>query len=381
MSTLLIALIVIGTALAASSVAAVYRATHKKAPQPRPVNRVLPHVTVLKPLRGADDSLESNLETFFLQDYPRMELLFGIEGEGDPAAAVVRRLAARYPGVCSRLVIHEGGRGLNPKVSNLRAMLETPTHDVVVISDSNIAVRPDYVRRMVDALAGDQVGVVTNLIRGVRERSLGATFENLQLIGPVAGGVAASAEIGRTITIGKSMMFRRSDLQQLGGMESVATLLAEDYVIGRMFRAAGYRVALCDTVVDNVCEQTPVRTFARRHMRWGLMRSRLKPLVYPFELLSHPFAIAAVAPLLGATGWWPLLWALGVSTTRDGLQWLRLRGTDGLGKAMLLVGPKEVLMLGVWLVAPFRRHVSWRGRRYRVSAGTRLYDEGVAQAA
>ena len=91
-----------------------------------------PPVTVLKPLCGADDDLEDNLETFFLQDHPDFELVFGVEGEGDPAIPIVQRLRERYPGVRSRLVVHHGGRGLNPKVNNLEQMLMLncqATHD------------------------------------------------------------------------------------------------------------------------------------------------------------------------------------------------------------------------------------------------------------
>jgi hypothetical protein len=33
---------------------------------------------------------------------------------------------------------------------------------------------------------------------------------------------------------------------------------------------------------------------------------------------------------------------------------------------------RETLALAAWAVAPFRRHVRWRGRRVRVYDGTRL---------
>src|SRR5262249_45259318 len=120
-----------------------------------------PPVSVLKPLCGADDDLAANLDTFFRQRYPAFELVFGVVGD-DPAAAVVRRLMAAHPGVRARLVVHDGGRGLNPKVANLRGILSAGTHDLVVISDSNIAVGPTYLARMA-ACMGDGVGVVTSL--------------------------------------------------------------------------------------------------------------------------------------------------------------------------------------------------------------------------
>ncbi|MFH1130162.1 MAG: glycosyltransferase, partial [Pseudomonadota bacterium] len=193
------------------SVVALYLVTRSSRRRLFSGKEVLP-VTVLKPLCGADDELESNLETFFHQDYPDYELLFGVEGNSDPAIGVVRLLKQRYPNVRCSLVIHDGRCGLNPKISNLRSMIATRTHDVVVISDSNIAVAPEYLSEMVGQLQDKNVGLVTNLFCGVGERTLGATLENLHLNGPVAGSIAGSQLNGHTVAVGKSMMFRRSVL-------------------------------------------------------------------------------------------------------------------------------------------------------------------------
>jgi ceramide glucosyltransferase len=328
----------------------------------------LPSITVLKPLAGADDALEANLETFFRQRYPRFEIVFGVAGDSDPAAAVARRLILRHPEVAARLIVHDGRRGLNPKVANLRAMLAAGTHDVVVISDSNIAVGPGYLESMARPLGG-KVGVVMSLFAGAGERSLGATLESLHLCGVIAGTVAASR-----VLVGKSLLFRRSVLEALGGMESLASVLAEDYVMGRMFTAAGYEVALADEVVRNVTVRASVWAFVRRQARWGLMRCRLQPLVYPLEPLLYPIVVGAAAAVLdGAL--WPLAWAAVLTWARDGIAWLRLRGGRGLAAALVLGLPKDVLILGAWLAAPWKRHVTWRGHRLRVSAGSRLFVE------
>ena len=373
-------LMTVSTAAVALSVYSVLRISSARRRRLPAAGQVEP-VTVLKPLCGADDALESNLETFFLQTYADYELVFGVEGEDDPAAAVVRRLRERHPQVRCRLVIHDGGRALNPKISNLRAMLEAGAHDIVLISDSNVDATPGYVEEMVGHLLdraqdGRPVGLVTSLFAGVGERTLGAALENLHLTGTIAGAVATSQEMsGRTVTVGKSMMFRQSVLERLGGFESVATMLAEDYVLGRMFRAAGYEVRLASEIVRNVCARTTVKAFLRRQLRWGLLRSRLKPLAYPFEPLVSPLFVGLLAPLFGVHSWAPLLWGLALTVVRDVVLWWRLRGPRGLALVLPLGPVKELLAVGVWAVAPFHRHVSWRGRRFRVSAGTRLYAE------
>ena len=51
---------------------------------PIPALAVPPPVSILKPLAGLEPSLESNLRTFFEQDYPAFELLFAVEDEEIP---------------------------------------------------------------------------------------------------------------------------------------------------------------------------------------------------------------------------------------------------------------------------------------------------------
>jgi ceramide glucosyltransferase len=332
-----------------------------------------PPITVLKPLCGADDALEANLETFFVQDYPAYEIVFGVVDARDPAIAVVEKLRAAHPRVAARLVVHDGKQGLNPKVANLRGMLAAGAHDHVVISDSNVAVGRGYLRSLADTLAQPGVGLVTSLITGSGERSLGARLEGLHLTGAVAAVVAAAEDLtGDALAVGKSLFFRRSVFDTLGGMESLAAVLAEDYVMGRMFTEAGYRVRLSRDPIANVTVDTKLSAFLRRQARWALLRSRLSPLAYPLEALLNPAPVALAAIALGAPVLAVLGWALALATARDAVSWLLLRGRRGVAIAALAL-VKDVLVLGAWLAAPWKRHVSWRGQRFRVSAGTRLF--------
>jgi ceramide glucosyltransferase len=270
--------------------------------------------------------------------------------------------------------VHDGGRAINPKVSNLRAMLEGVSHDVVVISDSNVSAHASYLAEMVEEMADERVGIVTNLFAGTDEQTFGSTLENLHLNGPIAGAVALSAVTSdEAFVIGKSMMFRRSLFERLGGFAAVGHVLAEDYVMRRMFSAAGYSIRLSRGVLRNVCVRTTFSGFLKRQIRWSLMRSRLQPLLYPLEVLANPVAMALLAPLFGYALGWSLLWAFALILFRDAHQWWRLRGIAGSLRALPLGLFKELLLLGVWVAAPFFRHVSWRGRRVRLSAGTHLY--------
>lgn len=366
--------VVFTTAVTFVTILSVAWVTRKARRRPIPPGAYAP-ISVLKPLCGVDDGLESNLETFFQLTYPHYEIIFGVAGDSDPAIEVVRRLRKRYPDVRARLIVHDGQRGLNPKVANLRAMLEKGAHDVVVISDSNIAVQPDYLEEMYGHLLDDGVEMVTSLIAGVGEESIGATLENLHLNGYISGYKAGAEVAGIPFVIGKSVMYRRSILDPLGGLESLASVLGEDHVMGRMIQLAGYEIRVCTQPVKNVCVNTSVGRFVLRHLRWGLIRTKLKPIVYLSEPLSSPVAVALMAPLFDVPMVWPVLWAAALVMLRDGVQWYMLRGSDGLLQALPLGPFKELLVLLVWALGPLNDHVSWRGKSYVVGMGTHLYSE------
>lgn len=329
-------------------------------------------VTVLKPLCGVDEQLEANLRTFFEQDYPELELVFGVKGD-DKAADVVRALQAQYPDVCARLVVHDSERGLNPKVANLRAMKPFVSSDLVVVSDSNIRVHPGYVRELVETKQGQGAALVTNLIAGDGRSTAGARLDALHLNAEIAAGVAIATIIGRhPVVVGKSMLFRLSTLQELGGLASVAHILAEDYVIGRMFHQAGYRVAVAPTPVTNVCGSVTAKGFFLRHLRWGMIRLRMQPFAFVAEPLIRPWCVAVFVVLLGGPWLAVLGWAIALSTFRDVTQARQLGvqlSVADLGWTAL----RDLLAFCAWLSAPFRRHIRWRNTRVRVSAGTRLY--------
>lgn len=353
------------------SVAAVYRLRRRAAP----ALIELEAVSVLKPLCGVDAALEANLRSFFEQDHPAFELVFGVQSATDPALALARRLKREYPAVACRIVVHDRA-SLNPKVGNLQAMLSAVSCDWVVISDSNVRVGRSWLRELAAVASEPGTGLVFNPIAGDFGPGLGTKLEALQLNTCVAAGCSVPTELlGHPAVLGKSMLFRRSLFEALGGFDSVACVLAEDYVIGRMFGSAGYRVRIAPTPARNV-QPTTLRQFVARQLRWAMLRCRLQPLAYALEPLLGPL------PLL-ASGALPLAAAACiVSSLRDAvlLHWMRAEpaGRDfwkRAATALALGGLRELLMLGVWFVAPFVRHVSWRGHRLRLSAGTRLYVE------
>jgi ceramide glucosyltransferase len=333
-----------------------------------------PAVTVLKPLCGTDTNLAGNLESFFTQDHPRFELVFGVTEEDDPALDVVRALVERYPAVRARVVVHTGEGALNPKVNNLLGMLPHAEHDLVLVSDSNVLAPRHYVREMASVYEHERPGLVTNLFAGLGERSLGAALENVGLTGFVAAGTALPTALGDAVLVGKSVLFSQQFLARVGGLRRFADVLAEDFVMAQAFVHAGGKIAVAPSVLANVTGKMTVKSMLARQLRWSMMRCRSHAVAHLLEPVASPLAMLPLA--WWVLGPWALAWASALLLTRDLGGWLVLRGTTRAFLPVLLAPLRELLALGVWALAPLKRHVAWRGKRFRIGAGTLLYLDG-----
>jgi ceramide glucosyltransferase len=342
-----------------------------------------PPISILKPLKGVDDGLWENLVSLAEQSYPQFEILVGIEDHDDPAMGLALKLRRTYPNVPIRIVTGGSPIGLNPKVNNLNNSARFAKHELFLISDSNVRVGPDYLRAVAAELGDPKVGLVHSMLEGEGERSVGSLFENLQLNTVAAQAVCGMVMLtGKPCVIGKSMLFRRRDLERMGGFPAVANVLAEDYVMGRNFRQAGLRVVLSPYPVAVIGEKWPLRRFINRHIRWGQMRRSLVPWAFALEPVMNPVlwslglaACAVVLPMSGHLRLFCLLLAVaGIAgkSAHDSFLVGHLRGrTLALGQ-MLMVPVKDLLVFVLWGVAFFKREVEWRGNYMRIGAGSVL---------
>ncbi|MCU0305006.1 MAG: glycosyltransferase [Thermoanaerobaculales bacterium] len=338
-----------------------------------------PPVTILKPLKGVDEDLETNLESFFDLDYPEYEIVFGVQDPADPAVEVARRVAGRYPEVPTHLVVGGPDVGLNRKVNNLANMLPMARHEHLLISDSNVVVMPDMLSDMMARLSRPGVGLVTSFIRGTGGKGLGGALESLQLNTFVMGGVATvSGVLGRVCAVGKSMLLRRADLERIGGFTRLGSFLAEDQVCGEELAALGLATVVCPRPVDNVLGRLSVRGFAGRHLRWARIRRRIHPLAYAGEILTNPVP-PALALLVVDPG--PASAAIAAVTVAL-LSALAFESERALGvrRRAVVYPPLEVLrgltVAALWPVPFISSSVAWRGARYRVGRRTLLAPEG-----
>jgi ceramide glucosyltransferase len=347
----------------------------------RPVPELVdaPAISVLKPLCGVDEGLLENLRSLAQQDYPgTFELVLGVTAPDDAALPIARRLQRELPELPITIVVGDPDAAINPKVANLVGIASAARHEVLLVSDSNVRVPPDYLRAMAAELGQPNVGLVGNLIAGDRERGTAGVLESLQLNGFIAGSVCGAATLlGHPCVIGKSMMLRKRDLVRLGGWEHFGAVLGEDYVMGRSFARAGMKVAISSYVVPTVIGRWSVSRFVQRHLRWAQMRRWIAPGVFVLEPLMSPtpwlLTLAWCSALVGGTLGLSLalvgtLWAL----LLEALQSRALRGHAPRLHELLLVPFKDVAMLAIWSMAWLRRSVTWRGHAYRIGPDSRL---------
>ncbi len=330
----------------------------------------LPPVTLLKPLHFDSTGLEDDLDTFLGQDYPApIQIVFGVQHPSDPAIAIVNHLKTRHPGIDIELVIDTRRYGSNAKISNLLNMTEHAKHGTLVLSDSDISVPRDYLRRVVGALQQPGVGAVTCPYTGLAGPSawstlaaMGTSYEFLpNMVFGTWWGIA-DACLGSTIALTKTTLGR------IGGFAAFADYLADDYEIGRAIRRRGQRVAVLPLAVSHRCTEEAFADLYHHELRWSRTVRIVRPWSHLGTIVTFPLALALVG--LGCTGLHvaPVL-ALCLALLA------RLTLKSSVDKAFgAAAGPHWLLPLRdtisflVFMASFLGQKVAWRGNRFRVGS-------------
>lgn len=332
---------------------------------------VLPGVSILKPLKGLDIDLFENLSTFCWQDYPRYQIVFGVADASDPAVQVVRRLQRHYPHLQIDLVVDSRVYGTNYKVSNLQNMYRAAEHEIIVIADSDIRVRSDYLRRIVAALEDPQVGVVTCLYRAVKTGGLPTLAEALFINTDFAPMVLVAGLIEKpTYAFGATMALRRSVLDEIGGFLPLANYLADDYQLGHRVAERGYRLALSDLVVETVLAVGSWRRLFDHQLRWARTYRNCRPGGYFGSIMTHGTLWATLNLLYAHFSWRAGLAGAVVYGVRMAVANVianrYLYAPLSLGET-LLVPLKDLFVSAVWAVCFLGDTVHWSGHEFRVA--------------
>lgn len=334
-----------------------------------------PPVSILKPLKGLDDNLFDNLASFCVLDYPDYEIIFSVQNHNDPAYKIARMVQMKYPDRDISIHVERCDAGLNPKVNNLIPAYRISKHPLFLISDSNVRVEKQYLSDIVSYMADPKVGLVSNMIRGVGGHSLGAVLENLHLNSFVLGSVCMLDRLLKMpCVVGKSMLMRKGDFEQLGGFNRVKDVLAEDYLLGKLMDEQGRRVELSSHLINNVNEFWSVRKFMNRHTRWGKLRWKIGGFRYVSELVGNPVFMASLPVMFWEANHLSVMGTVLVAIFKILIDYILSRKINGAmtPSSYLLVPVKDIIIGLIWFVPLVSRTVMWRGNRYLIGHNSSL---------
>ncbi|MFZ1011140.1 MAG: bacteriohopanetetrol glucosamine biosynthesis glycosyltransferase HpnI [Candidatus Sulfotelmatobacter sp.] len=334
----------------------------------------LPPVSILKPLKGVDPEIYQSFRSHCLQDYPEYEIIFGVSDPNDPAIESVKQLQAEFPGRRIHLVHCPKILGANVKVSNLAQMLADTRYDHLIVNDSDIRVEAGYLRGVVTPLAESRVGLVTCLYRGVAASTLGSRLEQLGISTDFCPGVLVARQVegGIRFGLGSTLVFRRAELQRIGGFLSFVDYLADDYELGKRIAGLGLVVELSDVVVETYLPAYTMREFFSHQLRWarGVRDARAGGhlgLLFTFGMM---WGLLAVIASRGAMWAWV---ALGITLALRFAVAMVVAGSvleDRKGlKVFWLLPLRDLAAVAIWVASLSGHTVMWRGDRFRLKGG------------
>ncbi len=341
--------------------------------RPRLPHPCAPPVSILKPVRGLDREAYENYSSFCRLDYPEYEILFAVSDADDPAIPVIRRLIDDFPERSIRLLVGVENLGASSKVCKLCKLVREARHSLLVMSDSDVRVEPDYLRSVVAPFADPEVGAVTALFRGMTVPQLGSEIDCVgQSAEFCAGALVARQLEGLKFTLGSTMATTRERLAEIGGFEALVNHHSDDFELGNRIAARGYRVELSPDPVWMVFPAQSVRTYLRHELRWAIGLRHIRPWGHVGLFFTHglPWSLAAAAVARSAglaaayLGGYIVLrflmaWTVGVWGLKDPV----------LRRKLWLLPLRDALAFPIWLASFASNRIQWRGLEFTIRNG------------
>jgi ceramide glucosyltransferase len=333
----------------------------------------LPAVSMIKPVHGLEPQLRQNIESFFRQDYPKFEILFGADTEEDAALVIVREVSARYPQVANRIIVHGVPPWPNPQTYSLHCLAKEAKYGVLVASDSDVEVAPNYLREVAAPLLKPDIAMTTCLYRG---KNVGDFWSNqtamLMSVEEPAGALVANLLEGMKFGLGPTIAVRKEALEKIGGYEKFYDYSANDFILGNLIHRAGYQVVLSSHVIDHIVNQSTFPKMLQNQLRWRVTERYCRPKGYLGMglIFAMPFGILGflAAGLLGA-------WALGTAmlawavvnrmVEAYAVGWMVLRDRPLLRK-IWLYPTRDLLGFIVWCMSFGGTRIAWRSSRFEL---------------
>lgn len=332
-----------------------------------------PAVSVIKPIRGLDPDAYENFASFCRQDYPDYELIFCVGDYEDPVLPTIEKLAADFPGTRIRILFGSGRNATNDKVAKLARLVDEAHHEVVVISDSDVRVQPDYLRSVVAPLADPKVGAVTCFYVAVDEKNLTQNLQSIGMLSDFYAGILVARELdGVKFALGPTIATTKTRLAGFGGYQAIEDRPADDLLVGRLIAEQGYEVKLLAYSVLTVADYASISDLFQKRLRWTVVMRHMRPwghfgLVFtqglPWSLVAvalHPSASIALGYLGSYIGLRiAMTWTIAVS----GLK------VSGIWKKMPLILMWDAMAFAIWLISFSRSSIRWRDGWYHIRDG------------
>lgn len=359
---------------------------HKKkmAEQRARASKPTPPVSVIKPVHGMEPMLHESLESFFTQDYPDYELLFCARTRDDAALKIVDELVAKYPHRRVKILTCGEPQWTNAKLWSVQKMTEAASHDILVISDSDVRVTPDYVREVCHPLHDQKIGVVTCLYRGLPTGGLWSKLEALGMSVEMTSGVliANMLEPEMKFALGPTMATRKDVLEKIGGWARMADYCSDDYLLGNWAADAGYTNVISEHSIDHIILNRNFASSLTHQVRWMKSTRCSRPkghfgtvltFAMPFGILGVIAGIIAGRPWLGAAIFG---WAIFNRVMQSlAIGWHIVWDKRAISNCWLYP-LRDLMGFFFWCASYGSNVIEWRGEKYRLEEEGKLVRVG-----
>lgn len=332
-----------------------------------------PPVSILKPIRGLDPDAYENFASFCRQDYPEYEILFCVGSSDDPVLPLVERLRGEFPAIPIHVILHSGSRATNDKVAKLARLTREARYEVLVINDSDVRVRPDYLRSIVAPLAHENVGAVTCFYVSTGEKTFAERLQTVGMISDFYPGILVARELdGVKFALGPTIATTRTRLSEFGGYASLENRPADDLLVGRLIAEQGHRVELLPYTILTVPDYHSMGDLWAKRLRWLVVMRHMRPWGHIGLVFTQGLAWAIAAVAIRPTALTALAYLGGYAALRMAITWdIGRRGLNepGIGGKMLLVPIWDAVAFALWVASFFRGEVRWRNADYRIVEG------------
>ncbi len=332
-----------------------------------------PPVSILKPVHGVDFGSCENFTSFCQQNYPDYEILFCVNELSDPAVPLIQRVISEFPDRRIRLFSGAERLGTNQKVNNLTLLAREAQHEIVIQSDADIRVGPNYLKEMAAPFADPSVGTVSCLYSAIAEPNLCA---HLEAVGTASdflpGALVADWLEGTSFALGASVATTKTWLRKIGGFEALANVLADDYEIGNRVFKAGGKALLSREMVWTMYPAQSFRGFWEHQVRWARTIRTVRPSSFLGLILTHGLPWTIAAAIVAPKAWVAAAYLLAYLVLRLAAAWTA--GVWGMRDQVLrhrlwLVPLRDALHVAVWLAGFTSHRVWWGGTEYKVCDG------------